>query len=158
MSGWSGWKRGRVEGTLSQLVEHQADLLSCHCTAHLTHPRPTNSPSLHGQAVILSRLWLPQDSPATACGTYIKVSGRHPRDADGLGLAALHKAPGGLDREAMVLQGRHAVQAELDCLWALELLLDGRDLAPWRQWSGAQGAQLQPPSQPSSRLPSPLVS
>lgn len=90
--------------------------------------------------IILSSLWLPQDSAGTACGTYIKVSGRHPRDADGLGLAALHEAPGGLDREAMVLQGRHAVQAELDCLWAWELLLDGWDSAPWWQWVWGSGS------------------
>lgn len=65
-------------------------------------------------ACITSKVWYGHPfPPSLGSQTYIKVIGRHPGDADGLSLAALHRTPGGLDGEALVLKQWHTVQAEL---------------------------------------------
>lgn len=54
--------------------------------------------------------------PAWGPNTYIKVRRWYPGDADGLSLASLHRTPGGLNGEALVLKPGHTVQAELHTL------------------------------------------
>ena len=84
----------------------------------------------------------PQPSPGGGGlpGTHIKVDGWRPGDADGLGLAALHRASGGLNGEALVLQGCDVVHAELNSLQAL-VLSAGR-------WVGTAPGNKQPCPQP----------
>lgn len=91
MSGWSGWKE-----TLLSRLSRQICSFPVPCLLH--------QPSL----------------PSLGPSTYIKVSRWYPGDADGLGLTALHRSPGWLDGEALVLQPRDTIQAELHSLRGIE--------------------------------------
>lgn len=124
MSGWSGWNRTGGEKRPSA-SGHPGEI--CCLPAAL----PTRLPwVLRGH--LLPWDWAgvqptqPLAFPGLAGlepeGTYIKVRRRHPGDTDGLRLAALHGAPGGLNGETLVLQGCDTVQAELNGLWGMGLL------------------------------------
>lgn len=119
---WLEGERWEQRGILSQGVQQARVFSWRHCPPH--PPRPP-SPLLGGGG-------LP--------GTHIKVDGWRPGDADGLGLAALHRASGGLNGEALVLQGCDVVHAELNSLQAL-VLSAGR-------WVGTAPGNKQPCPQP----------
>lgn len=121
VGGPAGGRRGKGRPRQLQLAQ-QADPFSGHYTARFTLPRPSRRPLPGaGGGAHPARPLASHSSLATSPGTYVKVDGGHPGDADGLGLAALHEALRGLDSEALVLQGRDAVQAELRRLWTLGL-------------------------------------
>ena len=142
MSGWSGWKGRGGEGGGPSVSWHSGQKFSGRGAAHLTRPGPPRSPLPGwGQSFHPAQPVAFAGSLAAVQGTYIKVDGWHPGDADGLGLAALHKALGGLDGEALVLQGRDAVQAELDSLQAVVLSAGGRAQLPGGSGAGGEGAQ-----------------
>ena len=126
---------GKEEETLSQRTAHQPDLcLAAALPASPARAPPPWSPSLGGAEEHRAQHLTSAGLPGTVRSTYVEVSGRHPRDADGLGLAALHNTLGGLDGEALVLQECDAVQAELDGLRAWEPLATQAKLGPQGHW------------------------